>query len=665
MGDYTENGIIIHGLDAGDYYVIIINDDDENITGSFAVVYFTILKATPQITVTPVNVTYPGNVIITVKSDVSGNYIVRVGLLAQDLILTANETKNATFGGLDAGNYTVNVSYAGTTNYNTTSTTGNVSVYKINSLVEITPINNVTYPNAIEITFNVENATTTTITVLDADKNIVDYSINKDGKIIVQAKPGSYTINIANAETVNVNPANATANFTINPVSEYDLSATSENVTTKQNATITVTLPVEANGKVIVKVNGTEYNATAENGKAVITINKLAEGKYEANITYEGDSIYGASNTTVNITVKKVDDYSMNASSTSPVYGEDAVVTVNLPSDATGNVTVKSGDKTFNSTVSDGKATIKVSDLVPGDNPVSVTYEGDGNYTSKSTDLNIHVSGSVIVANPMSRGVGSGMDYRARLVNEYGDPAAGVTLKFTINGVDYEAVTDANGYASVNAGLAVGTYAVSILEPLSGISATSQVTIVSRIIDNKDLSMSYLEGKAYSVRIIGDDANPVGAGVAVSFNMAGKTYNVVTDASGYAKVSGFSNAPGTYTITASFHSQSVSNKVAISTLFISKKNVKIKKAKINKKGYLGISYNVGKYLKGKTISLKLQGKTYKAKVNNKGKVQLKIPKKVVNKLKVGKKYKYTLIYKLDKKNRYIKVYKNYLLFSSK
>ena len=57
-------------------------------------------------------------------------------------------------------------------------------------------------------------------------------------------------------------------------------------------------------------------------------------------------------------------------------------------------------------------------------------------------------------------------------------------------------------------------------------------------------------------------------------------------------------------------------------------------------------------------------KPYKVKVAKNGYVIFKVRKNVVNKLKVGKKYKYTLIYKLDKKSRNIKVTKTKLIFTS-
>ena len=55
----------------------------------------------------------------------------------------------------------------------------------------------------------------------------------------------------------------------------------------------------------------------------------------------------------------------------------------------------------------------------------------------------------------------------------------------------------------------------------------------------------------------------------------------------------------------------------------------------------------GKYIKGKTLKLKIKGKTLKAKTNKKGVATFKVKKNVLKKLKVGKKYKYTVIYGKD------------------
>ena len=122
--------------------------------------------------------------------------------------------------------------------------------------------------------------------------------------------------------------------------------------------------------------------------------------------------------------------------------------------------------------------------------------------------------------------------------------------------------------------------------------------------------------------------------------------------------------PKTYSISAEYKGYKVSNKVVVKSHFIGKKKVTVKKSSMKKKGYLGLNYNMGKYFAGKSVTLKFPGKTYNVKVKSNGKLLFKVSLKLVNKLKVGKTYKYTLIYKLDSKSRHIKVYSDKLVFTS-
>ena len=61
----------------------------------------------------------------------------------------------------------------------------------------------------------------------------------------------------------------------------------------------------------------------------------------------------------------------------------------------------------------------------------------------------------------------------------------------------------------------------------------------------------------------------------------------------------------------------------------------------------------GNYLKAKKLTLKIKGKTYKAKTNKKGVVTFKIKKNILKKLKKGKKYTYKVTYLKESVNKKI------------
>ena len=73
--------------------------------------------------------------------------------------------------------------------------------------------------------------------------------------------------------------------------------------------------------------------------------------------------------------------------------GSTAQVSVTLPSDATGKVTVSVNGQTYTAAVEGGQAFVDVPGLKAGDYKVKVTYEGNGNYSKISKQADLKVSG--------------------------------------------------------------------------------------------------------------------------------------------------------------------------------------------------------------------------------------------------------------------------------
>ena len=155
--------------------------------------------------------------------------------------------------------------------------------------------------------------------------------------------------------------------------------------------------------------------------------------------------------------------------------------------------------------------------------------------------------------------------------------------------------------------------------------------------------MYYGAGKTYSVRAYGDNGQIIGAGEVVTFNVAGKNYNVRTNNQGYASFK-ITLKAGNYKITAKYKGFEVSNKITVKPTLITK-DLKVKKGKKIKYQAKLLNTN-GNALKGKKITFKIKGKTYKAKTNKKGIATIKIKN-----LKRGK-YTVTVKYaKLTNKNK--------------
>jgi len=139
----------------------------------------------------------------------------------------------------------------------------------------------------------------------------------------------------------------------------------------------------------------------------------------------------------------------------------------------------------------------------------------------------------------------------------------GTGVQFNINGVLYDRKVSGNkGLAKLNINLEQGEYIITATNLKTGEMSSNNITVIPRIIENNDLTKYYRNDSQYSVKLIGDDGNAVGAGVDVIFNINGVFYTRTTNASGIAKLN-INLEPGHYIITAVYADCSVSNNIEV------------------------------------------------------------------------------------------------------
>ena len=138
-----------------------------------------------------------------------------------------------------------------------------------------------------------------------------------------------------------------------------------------------------------------------------------------------------------------------------------------------------------------------------------------------------------------------------------------------------------------------------------------------RLTDNKDIEMDFADGTVYSVLVLGEDGKPVGAGVEVTMNVNSVSYNVKTDANGFARLAINLN-PGTYNVGVEYAGFKVSNTIVVKQTLTAKKTQKVKKSKKKNKIKAKVMFSNGKPVTGVKVTMKLKSKTFNAKTNAKG-----------------------------------------------
>lgn len=246
-----------------------------------------------------------------------------------------------------------------------------------------------------------------------------------------------------------------------------------------------------------------------------------------------------------------------------------------------------------------------------------------GNYTVDISfdDLTLTRNVSILstISLPSATKYTLNSNYAVTLKDSNGKLLKNRLVKITIGSSEYSVSTDSNGVLKYNIDLKNGNYNIKIDNLATGEVKAQSINVVSRLTAS-GVTMYYGAGKYYKVRAYDDHGNvAVKAKVTIKFN--GKTYYRYTNSDGYASLK-ISAKAKTYTITSTYKSFKVSNKIVIKPTLITK-DLTVKKSKTFK-FYVKLLNSKGKILKNKKIVVKFKGKTYNAKTNNKGVATFKI-----------------------------------------
>ncbi len=303
-------------------------------------------------------------------------------------------------------------------------------------------------------------------------------------------------------------------------------------------------------------------------------------------------------------------------------------------------------DKNYTINITNGTGKISLGFLPVGEYLVTLKYY------NKTFSCPVLVKTTIFSddQNSMISAYNGGGSFGVQFLDLNGKPLENtyVTAKFD-NVVISGAKTNAEGILTINIGskTTIGRHYIDYQNPKTNETLRITIDIVSRFVGNNNINMYYFDGHTFKVHVRDNDGSFVEENEIVTIKIGKKTYKVKTDANGYATLKIPSKiTPGKYTISATYKGQTVKNKLTVKQVLKTKKTVKVKKSA--KKLVLKATLKKGKTaIKGKIIKFKVNGKTYKAKTNKKGIAKVTLKKKVIKKLKAGKKYTIKVSYLSD------------------
>ena len=317
-----------------------------------------------------------------------------------DLFLKINNVSydlnyTITLSNLSVGEYLVELTYTGSDKYLASNFTKKFNVIKVDPQISIEVSDNY-YGEETNIVVNVNSDVIGEISI-DVG-GIARTGTIQNGKAVFllnDLNAGNYTVIAVYGGSSNYAQNQSEETFSIR---KYDSTTTlSCDVVERDNKAILniEVSPNDATGSVTIKINHNgeieEQIVNLVSAKAIYTINDVAKGDYNIEISYSGNEKYLASGATSRFEIDKVTP-SFNVYVDNIKYGQEAIVKVTLNDDAGGNITVVVGNDEFTSKVKNGAAEIPISGLTTGSKTLKVMYSGDYNYANASKSVRVEIN---------------------------------------------------------------------------------------------------------------------------------------------------------------------------------------------------------------------------------------------------------------------------------
>ena len=565
-----ENGsakLNVENLLSGTYDVLVRFMGDNNYLPSENNASFIVSKVPTNmnIAVDNINVGEDAVINITLPNEIS-NELVSVTIDGKSYTVLINNGKGSLIlSNLVANSYPITAKYDGNYKYTEGENTTTLTVAKMSSAVNVTA-NNIKFGEEAVINIAVPNVSLGVATVVVNGKSYNVAIVDEKGVLnIYNLAAGDYNVDVTYLGDNKYLSSTNAANFTVSKVSDYNMTVDIADIVKGENATITVSVPEDGTGSVIVTINGTDYKGTVVNGTAKVIIPGLDEGTYKVVTFYTGDNKYDSMIVNGTITVNKNTITTLTMNNLVKYFGSSQRLVAKL-ADALGNPIANAtvyftinGKVHARITDENGTASIAIR-LLPGEYKASALFNGTKDHDKATANATVTVK-STIFGNDTTLYFRNGTQYMAKFLDSDGKALANTDVKFNINGVFYTRVTDENGIARLNIRLDPASYIITAYNPVTGEQKANNITVLPRIIA-KDLSMKYLDGSTFNAALVDGQGKAI-SGVNITFNINGVFYHRTTDVNGVASLN-IRLISGVYIITSMYDECWASNKITIS-----------------------------------------------------------------------------------------------------
>jgi sugar lactone lactonase YvrE len=305
---------------------------------------------------------------------------------------------------LAAGSHSITAVYSGDANDAASTSSAVVEIVKAISTISVqSGASSAPYGQAVQLTATVTpNTAAGSVQFLDGGVALGTSSISGG---TASLSLSTLSVGIHAITAVYAGDANDTASSSAAWTQTISKDATTASLTSSLNPSVagqsitltSVVTPASATGMVQFLDGATVVGTgTISGGSASLSISTLAAGSHSMTAVYGGDAnSAGATSGILAQLVKAVTSTTLQASSTTPSYGQAVQLTATVsPAAATGTVQFMDGSSSIGTaTLSGGVAAVAVSTLKAGSHGITAIYSGDANdIASTSAVVTVAVS---------------------------------------------------------------------------------------------------------------------------------------------------------------------------------------------------------------------------------------------------------------------------------
>ena len=312
--------------------------------------------------------------------------VIRLKLLGLKMVKATLTVKD-----LASGDYTVSAVYNGDDKYLSSSNSTSFKVSKLESKVDIS-VDNIEIGKDAVVTVSVTSGATGNVTVvINGKSQVVELKDSKATVTIENLTAEDYKIEATYNGDAKYLTSSAVYTFNVNKLPS-SITVSADDIKVGEDAVIVASVISGATGNVTFTVGDKTETVWIKDGKATLTVKDLVSGDYTVSAVYNGDVKYLTSSNSTSFKVSKISGYDIKVNVGEVNEGENATVTVILPKDATGNVTLVMNNRPYFAKVNNGTAKVIIPYISAGTHEFIVNYYGDNKYDKATANGTITVN---------------------------------------------------------------------------------------------------------------------------------------------------------------------------------------------------------------------------------------------------------------------------------